>query len=636
MSISSPVISRPSIGDTPTQRPVQQEAAKTLLLHEAGERKVTLNRDDRGRIDLTLSPPPVTQLVLSGGGAKGVAYPGAVKALEENNALTGIQSVSGSSAGAISAALLASGMTADEFTELSNSLDLSALMNSNNPIVRKLQEISSTAGKWFGKFSEKIQTALTVLPRLGTEAERLEELVRSQSRATVLARIGEAPSKASLPEVKAIADKLNAGGAVTFMDLQVLSRHIPTIKALNITGTGTFEGRSQLVVFNASLTPDMDIARAAHISASLPVVFKAPVEQGHGFQASGETTAFQDGGLMLNTPVDGLYQRQFPDSPLSRTEQLILTFETMPLQSRGGYGSAAADSALGVNFAANEQLNQARLKKVYADQTVQMPLKTEQGDYSGFFSGTVNFALPDAAKKDLQDNAHKAVSGHLQQRSQAREAHRFDSIEYAVLAMDDELFASVEGTLAEDDASRDVLRFRREAKELLAQVNQAITEANQTSDRLEITPRLASALRNLDALITHPAYAQWLAKQLNAPDSANFQQLLQVAAKLPRDTVSRVLLGAVDEMQRRNVAVVAFNFIRDVIYPALFQPGQPDSNVELLRRAERDLGRATTAEAVNRVLDELVERYAARSKASENLSPSTVVSRAKAWRMRVK
>lgn len=636
MNISSPVISRPSIGDTPTQRPVQQEAAKTVLLHEAGERKVTLNRDDRGRIDLTLSPPPVTQLVLSGGGAKGVAYPGAVKALEENNALTGIQSVSGSSAGAISAALLASGMTADEFTELSNSLDLSALMNSNNPIVRKLQEMSSTAGKWFGKFSEKIQTALTVLPRLGTEAERLEELVRSQSRATVLARIGEARSKASLPEVKAIADKLNAGGAVTFMDLQVLSRHIPTIKALNITGTGTFEGRSQLVVFNASLTPDMDIARAAHISASLPVVFKAPVEQGHGFQASGETTAFQDGGLMINTPVDGLYQRQFPDSPLSRTEQLILTFETIALQSRGGYGNAAADSALGVNFAANEQLNQARLKKGYSDQTVQMPLKTEQGDYSSFFSGTVNFALPDTAKKGLQDNAHKAVSGHLQQRSQAREAHRFESIEYAVLAMDDKLFASVEGALAEDDASRDVLRFRREAKELLAQVHQAITEANQASDRLEITPRLASALRNLDALITHPAYAQWLAKQLNAPDSANFQQLLQVAAKLPRDTVSRVLLGAVDEMQKRNVAVVAFNFIRDVIYPALFQPGQTDSNVELLRRAERDLGRATTAEAVNRVLDELVERYAARSKASENLSPSTVVDRAKAWRMRVK
>nr|WP_235864699.1 patatin-like phospholipase family protein [Pseudomonas costantinii] len=582
-----------------------------------------------------MSPPPVTQLVLSGGGAKGVAYPGAIKALEENGALTGVRAISGSSAGAISAALLASGMTADEFTDLSNSLDLSALMNSDNPLLRKLQDAGSTAGKWLGKFSEKLQTAFTMLPRLGTEAGQLEELVRSKSRATVLARIAETPSKASLPEVRAIADKLNAGGVVTFMDLQVLSRHIPTIKALNITGTGTFEGRSQLVVFNASLTPDMDIARAAHISAALPVVFKAPVEQGHGFQVDGEKTSFQDGGLMLNTPVDGLYQRQFSDSPLDRTEQLILTFETIPLQSRGSNTGAVADRALGVGFTANEQLNQARLKKRYSDQTVMMPLKTEQGDYSSFFSGTVNFSLPDEAKKGLQDNARKAVNEHLGHRAQVREQHRFESIESAVLAMDDEMLASVESTLAQDVGARDVLRFRRQAKEVLVQVDQAIAEANHAHDRLEITPRLASALRNLDALVTHPAYAEWLAKQLNAPDNANFQQVLQVAAKLPRESVSRVMLAAVDEMKRRDVAVVAGNFISNVIYPALFQPGQPDSNVELLRRAERDLGKATTPETVNRVLDDLIQHYVARSNASEKLSPSTLVERAKAWRMRV-
>lgn len=390
-----------------------------------------------------------------------------------------------------------------------------------------------------------------------------------------------------------------------------------------------------MVVFNASLTPDMDVARAAHISAALPVVFKAPVEQGHGFQVDGEKNAFQDGGLMLNTPVDGLYQRQFPDSPLSRPEQLILTFETIPLQSRGGYGSATADSALGVNFAANEQLNQARLKKGYADQTVQMPLKTEQGDYSSFFSGTVNFALPDEAKKGLQDNALKAVNGHLQQRALVRQEHKFASTEHAVLAMDDELLASVESSLAQDDASRDVLRFRREAKAMLAHVHQAITEANQAGDRLEITPRLASALRNLEALATHPAYSQWLAKQLNVPDNANFQQLLQVTAKLERGAVSRVMLGAVDEMKRRDVAVVAGHFIRDVIYPAMFRPGQPDANVELLRRAERDLGKARTPQDFNAVLDSITERYSAPDKLWDKPFSDNTLNRAKAWRMRV-
>ncbi|MBW4792360.1 patatin-like phospholipase family protein [Pseudomonas tolaasii] len=635
MKISTPAGSRPAIAGAPTPPPVQQDGAEKVLLHEAGERKVTLSRDAAGRITLTLAPPAVTQLVLSGGGAKGVAFPGAIKALEENNALQGVQSVSGSSAGAISAALLASGMTAQAFTELSNNLDLSSLMDSSNALTRWFQKAGSKVGNWLGKFSRHLQTATTVLPRLGTEAEKLEELVRNQTRATVLARIAESPSKADLPAVKAIADKLRAGGVVTFADLHTLSPHIPAIKALNITGTGTFEGRSQLVVFNASLTPDMDVARAAHISAALPVVFKAPVEQGHGFQVDGERNAFQDGGLMLNTPVDGLYQRQFPDSPLSRPEQLILTFETIPLQSRGGYGSATADSALGVNFAANEQLNQARLKKGYADQTVQMPLKTEQGDYSSFFSGTVNFALPDEAKKGLQDNALKAVNGHLQQRALVRQEHKFASTEHAVLAMDDELLASVESSLAQDDASRDVLRFRREAKAMLVHVHQAITEANQAGDRLEITPRLASALRNLEALATHPAYSQWLAKQLNVPDNANFQQLLQVTAKLERGAVSRVMLGAVDEMKRRDVAVVAGHFIRDVIYPAMFRPGQPDANVELLRRAERDLGKARTPQDFNAVLDSITERYSAPDKLWDKPFSDNTLNRAKAWRMRV-
>ncbi|ARB28160.1 patatin-like phospholipase family protein [Pseudomonas tolaasii] len=635
MKISTPAGSRPAIAGTPTPPPVQQDAANKVLLNEAGDRKVTLSRDAAGRITLMLAPPAVTQLVLSGGGAKGVAFPGAIKALEENNALQGVQSVSGSSAGAISAALLASGMTAQAFTELSNNLDLSSLMDSSNALTRWFQKAGSKIGNWLGKFSRHLQTATTVLPRLGTEAEKLEELVRSQTRATVLARIAESPSKADLPAVKAIADKLRAGGAVTFSDLHTLSPHIPAIKTLNITGTGTFEGRSQLVVFNTSLTPDMDVARAAHISAALPVVFKAPVEQGHGFQVDGERNAFQDGGLMLNTPVDGLYQRQFPDSPLSRPEQLILTFETIPLQSRGGYGSATADSALGVNFAANEQLNQARLKKGYADQTVQMPLKTEQGDYSSFFSGTVNFALPDEAKKGLQDNALKAVNGHLQQRALVRQEHKFASTEHAVLAMDDELLASVESSLAQDDASRDVLRFRREAKAMLAHVHQAITEANQAGDRLEITPRLASALRNLEALATHPAYSQWLAKQLNVPDNANFQQLLQVTAKLERGAVSRVMLGAVDEMKRRDVAVVAGHFIRDVIYPAMFRPGQPDANVELLRRAERDLGKARTPQDFNAVLDSITERYSAPDKLWDKPFSDNTLNRAKAWRMRV-
>ena len=55
-------------------------------------------------------------LVLSGGGAKGAAHLGVIKALEENN--IPIDYVAGTSIGAIVGSLYAMGYTADEMLEL--------------------------------------------------------------------------------------------------------------------------------------------------------------------------------------------------------------------------------------------------------------------------------------------------------------------------------------------------------------------------------------------------------------------------------------------------------------------------------------------------------------------------------------
>lgn len=104
----------------------------TSLVKSVGERKVSLVRFSDGRVEVTLSPPPLTHLVLSGGGTKGIAFPGMVQAFEDHKALGGVKVISGSSAGAISAALLASGMDAKAFEKLSNSLNLPELLNSKN------------------------------------------------------------------------------------------------------------------------------------------------------------------------------------------------------------------------------------------------------------------------------------------------------------------------------------------------------------------------------------------------------------------------------------------------------------------------------------------------------------------------
>ena len=620
------------------------QTVETPLVEGVGARNVTLLRDHQGRVDVFLSAPAVTSLVLSGGGAKGIAFSGVVRALEDAQKLQGIQSISGSSAGAISAALIASGMGAQAFDRLSDSIDLPSLLNSKDVVTAWMQDASSTLGKLVGRLPGAAgnisQLLMTLLPRLQTEALPLEEVIRNESRQSILEHIAQTPRETRPGEVMRIADKLSAGAAPTFGDLDVLSRHIPAIKQLNITGTGMFAGRPQLVVFNASLTPQMDIARAAHISGSLPLVFKSPEERGHGFQTSTETTAFKDGGMLLNTPAPGVVDRAFPESPLTKSESLIVKFESDAADARtrsGSFFSSLADRITGVPHSAAGAFQDKKLE-AFAEQIVTLPLKTEKGDFRGLLTGTVNFTMQDEHKQHLQAKARQAVDAHLERRSTALERHSFQSLDDAVLAMDDAMLASVQPALQKDPAAADVLTFRKNAQQALHALDGAIIEANQAKGALVFTPKILSALRNLDALARRPEQIDWLGRRLNVASQRNFQQLLQVAAKqiasgaLP---MSKVIGSAVAEMSVRDIAMKAESFTREVIYPSLFRPGQPDANVELLHRAAQDLAWSSTPTEFNRVLDTISDRYKARNKPWDRMSSATTVEQAKAWRVQV-
>lgn len=619
------------------------QGVKPTLVEGLGPRKLSLSCDINGQVDVVLSPPPPSHLVLSGGGAKGIAYPGMVQALEGSGKLQGIQVISGSSAGAMSATLLSSGMNAEVFGKLSNSIDLPSLLNSNDPLTAWLQEASTRIGKLIGRLpgpaGNIAQLLLTLMPRLQTEAHPLEELLRNESRQSILTHIAATPRATRPNAVMKIADRLSAGGAPTFRDLEVLSRHIPAIKPLNITGTGMFDGRPQLVAFNASLTPDMDIARAAHISASLPVLFKRPTEQGHAFQETAEATAFQDGGLLLNTPAPGVIERSFAESPLSQHESLIVKFEAedaaTPKKS-GGFFSGLVDKVTGASHTSAEAYQDERLK-AFAEQTVVLPLKTDQGDFRGTLNGTVNFTMSAEHKQHLQAQARKTVAAHLEQRDTVREHHTFASLDDAVLAMDDEILARVQETLQKEPAAAPVLLFRKSAQHALQALDNAIAKVNQGHDSLIFTPELSAALRNLDVLVSRPEHVEWLGRRLNAVGQRNFQQLLQVAAKQASGAspMSKVMASAVAEMKRRDISVKAENFTREVIYPSLYRPGQTGANVDLLQRAAGDLAKATTPAEFNRVLDDIIQHYGARNKPWSKPFRSTTVEIAKAWRIPV-
>eukprot|EP00760_Papus_ankaliazontas_P027967 PhM_4_TR3465/c0_g1_i1/m.25485 len=67
---------------------------------------------------------PFKNLVFEGGGAKGAAYVGVVRALEEANILPQIKRVAGASAGAFTAAVVAAGITADHFERITREADM--------------------------------------------------------------------------------------------------------------------------------------------------------------------------------------------------------------------------------------------------------------------------------------------------------------------------------------------------------------------------------------------------------------------------------------------------------------------------------------------------------------------------------
>lgn len=77
-----------------------------------------------------VEPPKV--LVLQGGGARGLAYVGAISALEELGCLDKLEKVSGTSAGAITATMIAFGKTSEEINGLLNDELVDILLDSPN------------------------------------------------------------------------------------------------------------------------------------------------------------------------------------------------------------------------------------------------------------------------------------------------------------------------------------------------------------------------------------------------------------------------------------------------------------------------------------------------------------------------
>lgn len=79
-------------------------------------------------------------LVFSGGGIKGLAYAGVIRALEEKQLFQNVKRFAGASAGAITAALLAIGMNGDELDKQLSTVDFSTFLQKSNVDIEGLAD----------------------------------------------------------------------------------------------------------------------------------------------------------------------------------------------------------------------------------------------------------------------------------------------------------------------------------------------------------------------------------------------------------------------------------------------------------------------------------------------------------------
>jgi predicted acylesterase/phospholipase RssA len=289
------------------------------------------NGTDEIRFSVIKEAPDIENLVLRGGGAKGVGYPPALVELENHGSLTGVKQVVGTSAGALTAALLAAGLSAKEFQKVSDEHDMASFKDKPSGWHAKYPNLK------FGKTGFHGGTALEVVDRESAKSVKAF-LDSGDGQAKIAAAVGE--GRISAGDAHALEalrhqnfDIDRTAQMVTFQDLESLAKIDPgKFKSLTLTGWNYTD--KTLAYFNAKDTPQMPIAVASRISMSIPYFFKSPK-----YDAGQGVKSWVDGGVGSNMPagavLDGLeHALQRASADLDVPEMTSKARELMDTRSR--------------------------------------------------------------------------------------------------------------------------------------------------------------------------------------------------------------------------------------------------------------------------------------------------------------
>lgn len=317
--------------------------------------------------------PLIADLVLEGGGVKGVALVGAISGLVDAGYQFG--RIAGTSAGAIVgsvvAAMTAYGEPLSALPDVLGSLDLAALADRGRPG----QMFGPLTGRRWGRTAADALTI--VLESAAFRGDRLEIWLRGILKDFGVATFGDL--RLDDPDVREEADE----------DFRLI------VMASDLTRKRLARLPWDYPVYH--LRPDeQSVARAVRASAASPFVFR-PVE----LPGPRGTATLVDGGLLSNYPID-VFDRH--DDRPSRWPTIGIRLDTQvdgaepdhlrSIEGPVALGLAVIETAIEGNQAEHlmSLANQARSIRVPADGI-----------------GTFHFALTEAQRTTLYENGYNAA-----------------------------------------------------------------------------------------------------------------------------------------------------------------------------------------------------------------------------------
>jgi exoenzyme U len=603
----------PMLDKPPSGLPICPVDAPVQSFASAGGRQILVAKNAAGGVSYTAPPPPIRELTFSGGGAKGAALPGAIKALEDSGILKDTKKISGASVGSMTAALVASGMTAKEFAEVAND-------KMTNDII-----IEGTDGSKLDMLFAAINNKGNPLTGQGLEAI-VKMVVDASLRKRIydyLKPFGPAQTGAD-PTVIKIMHRLGGDRqGATFMEMRELSKVIPAIKEVVITGTYTTEytddgkgkgglkqmkggdGQGKLYVFDADSEPEMAVSLAVHASASFPGAFK-PVNIKI---SSGLTVRFIDGGVMNNTPTSSSLSNDLDLDPIPDKRGLTFMFEDKKGIAEGvakgqvkasqGYGSRAMDWVLSAKYNAGEY-SKNREAAEHKDEVVVVPLtvtlppkkKGEKGQQIDMRDGTLNFSLPNDAKLALQAKTEEATNKRIKETGQPKTMDFASDSQMFMCVPVGDLKAMADGDMK---GAKAAMEFRGVVAGIIGDLKNAVRAGGDPSANDKVKQAFAELERRS---ADDPEYRGYVARELNKAGIGSTLGKLR-AAPGPKSDMVKAACEVADAVK---VHAYAINVLRNVIYPQMTMESEGGRDATTLSAMETMLRKAKTPKDYNGAL----------------------------------